>query len=95
MVVKDTGSVGEVEPRVFRRLVLGEPLRPGRAARESSPQFLLAAYSLHAVGYPERDREPSQTFELLVRAQDENVDPRDHLRHHAIFDSGERLPTSS
>ena len=79
--------MGLSSPRIRRATV------PRSCARESRPKFLLVAYSLHALGHPERYREPGQTFELLVRTPDQNVEPRDHLRHHAVFDSCERLPT--
>ena len=93
MVVEDAGPVGEVEPGILGRLVVCEPLRSGLAAREGGAKLLLVACSADTPSsYLELYRESSQTLELVVRAENQHVDSRDHLRDRLVVDVGKCLP---
>src|ERR671910_771420 len=88
--VVEAAARGEVEPRLGRRLPLGQPGLPGVAA----PQGL---DHLGRRGLPEGavdaavDGQAGQLLELLVRLEQVDLDPGDHLGDGQVGDAGEGL----
>ena len=85
-------SVGKVEPGILRPVEVGEPPRSRLAVREAGTELVLALRCLDGRAYPELEREPREPPELVVRPQDEHVDPRDHPGHRLLRDPGKGLP---
>ena len=88
MVVVEAVPAGEVEPRVLRRVEVGQPAGSGVACREGGSERLLVGCSRYCFGHAELDRESGESPELVVRPPEQDVDPRDHLGDRLVGDLG-------
>ena len=73
-----------------RRATVHPPRSPTRARHE----LFLVARALDCLGHAQLECEPREAPELVVRAQDEHVDARQHLRDRLVRDVGEGLATA-
>ena len=92
LIVVEAVPVREAEPRVLRRVEVGQPAGPGLAPGQSGTERLLVGCALDGSGHAELDRQAGESLELLVRPQDEQVDRRHHLRDRLVRDVRKRLP---
>ena len=91
VVVEDPRSAGEVEPGVLRLLEVGEPLLAAIAVREDCGELFLALGGGDLLGDAQLDREAREPPELVVGAEDEDVDRRHHPGDGLVRDIWKRL----
>ena len=88
--VVEAGAVGVVEPRILRLGVLGQPdLAAGRATHRG--QRLVDGALAQDVGDAALDRQAGQAAQLLVGAEQIDLDAGDHLGDRQVGDAGEDL----
>ena len=92
MVVREAVSEREREPLCLGLIEVGKPLLAAPFQCEVGPQFLLVPGRLDAGRHSELERPAGEPAQLLVRAQDEDVDPRNHRRDRLVGDAGEGPP---
>src|SRR3954465_2624175 len=84
--------VREVEPGVLRGFEVGEPARSPITSREVCAQLVLVGRGADGCADSQLERETSEAPKLVVGAQDEDIDARDHLRDGVLRDLGEGSP---
>jgi hypothetical protein len=92
MVMVEAVSEGEREPWILRLVEVREPLLTCRGARERAAELVFSAPCLHPFGHPELEGATSESPQLLVGTEDEDVDPRHHPRDSLVGDPREELP---
>ena len=90
-MVVEAVAVRVVEPGRLDRLPVGQPLLTGSAVRQRRAQRVLGVGGLDRVRDAELERPAGEAAELAVGAEQDDVDPADHLRDRLIGDVGEAL----
>ena len=91
VMVIEAVAVGVVEPRLLDRLPIREPLLAGVARRQRVLERSFALGRGHGIADPQLDRAACEALELVVRAEQHDIDPADHRRDRLVGNVGELL----